>query len=244
MRYAYSLGGGAPLVKRYKIAATHVAGVPVLVGAASGAGLAAASTTGAADAVGVTNDASTAYSTVQGDAEGLVSVIINPDAVYDILLTGSAAAAALAVVVNSAAETAGTVITITTGDAAPNSPTKDEGTAICVGGANFGQFRKITSVAATTATVTVPFLNDIASGDQFLIVPAAPGPDVGVGGTAIQLTTALTAADASAAWSGDASFRLVEMNVDFYGSFPTSTTYRSQTSIRSILGDHIYMTAT
>ena len=193
MNYAYSLtGNSTPLVKRYKISETMAtAGVPVLVNAANGAGLALASATGAADAVGVTVGTGT-YSTVQGDAEGTVEVIISPDAVYKLRMCNSATAGTqLVITTNSAAETAGTVVTITTGDPAPNSPEMDEGTIVCVAGANVGQTRKLTSTAATTATVTVPFLNDIAANDVFIIVPWTPAD---VAGDNVNLTTTLTEA--------------------------------------------------
>lgn len=190
MNYAYSLtGNSTPLVKRYKISETMAtAGVPVLVNAANGAGLALASTTAAADAVGVTVGTGV-YSTTQGDAEGTVEVIISPDAVYKLRMANSAVAGTqLVITTNSVAETAGTVVTITTGDPAPNNPEMDEGTIVCVAGNNVGQTRKITSTAATTATVTVPFLNDIAASDVFIIVPWTPAD---VAGDNIQLTTTL-----------------------------------------------------
>lgn len=175
MNWAYNLSGGAPLKKRYKIAASvSTLGIPLCVTADATAGLALGLTTAAADAVGVSLDLGT-YSTTQGDTEGTVNVVINPDAVYKTrLCSGATAGAQLTVTTNSAAETAGTVVTITTGDPAPNSPTMDEGTIVCISGANVGQTRKVTSVGATAATVTVPFLNDIAAGDIFIIVPLTP----------------------------------------------------------------------
>lgn len=210
--FAYSaVGGGFIPSLRLKLGASTAAGVPVIDTAAGGAGVGQATTTSWANAVGLTLDAGT-YSTTQGDAEGLARVIISPAAVYKWPIAGSATEGTQALIVtNSAASTAGTVITITTGDAAPNSPTMDEGTAYCVSGANAGQSRKITSVAATTATVTVPFLNDLAVGDVFMLLPWTP---FDVAGNNLQFSTALTQADQSIAVGTGAAVRIVELVIN------------------------------
>lgn len=222
MKLAYTYSGTAPHVRKYKVGVTFAtAGIPALVGAATTAGLAVGTTDNCTDSVGVTLDTAT-YSTTQGDAEGIVSLIVNPDAVYKLLMSGAGAAGtALGLTTNSAAETAGTVITITTGDAAPNSPTMDEGMALCIGGANMGQSRKITSVAATTATVTVPFLRDIAASDTFLLIPYTP---LDVAGNDIELTGDLTGAAAYIAVGTGASFRVVDLEVDYWGT-PRTNSY-------------------
>jgi len=48
-------------------------------------------------------------------------------------------------------------------------------TAYCRTGANRGEYRKITTGAAATQTVLVPFTNDIAIGDTFCVVNVADG---------------------------------------------------------------------
>ncbi len=48
-------------------------------------------------------------------------------------------------------------------------------TAYCRTGANRGEYRKITTGAAATQTVVVPFTNDIAIGDTFCIVNVRQG---------------------------------------------------------------------
>lgn len=179
MNYAWDESDAAPHLRRMKISATFAtAGIYATVGAANGAGLEVGLRTTVGEQVGVTQDTGT-YSTTQGDAEGLVTVITNPLAVYRLLMVGDESSAQLTVTTNSSASAAGTVVTITSGDPAPNSPTMDEGTIVCVAGANLGQTRKITSVAATTATVTVPFLNDIAASDVFILVPWTPNDTAG-----------------------------------------------------------------
>lgn len=179
MNFAWDEIGGQIVMRKMKISASFAtAGIYATVNAASGAGIVVGLRTTVADQVGVTVDTGT-YSTTQGDAEGLVTVITNPYAVYRLLMVGDEDNAQLTVTTNSSAETAGTVVTITSGDPAPNSPTMDEGTIVCVSGANVSRTRKITSVAATTATVTVPFQNDIASGDVFILVPWTPNDTAG-----------------------------------------------------------------
>ena len=156
-----------------KIGATFATpGIYATVAGAGEAGIAVGIRTTAAGQVGVTLDTGT-YSTTQGDTEGVVTVITNPYGVYRMLMVGDESNAQLTITTNSAADAGGTVVTITSGDPAPNSPTMDEGTIVCVSGANLGQTRKIESVAATTATVLVPFLSDLASGDVFIAVPWA-----------------------------------------------------------------------
>ena len=232
MKFAYTWSGTAPHIRKLKIggASFATAGIPALVGANGTAGLALPTSASTADAVGVTIDTGT-YSTTQGDTEGIVSVIVNPDAVFKLLMSGAGAAGqALGLTTNSAASAAGTVITITTGDAAPNGPTMDEGMAACISGANFGQTRKITSVAATTATVTVPFLRDIDAGDTFLLLPYAP---FDVAANDIELTGDLTGAAAYIAVGTGADFRVVDYEIEFYGA-PRTNSY-----VLAMLDDHV-----
>ena len=87
MQFEYLLSGGAPTIKKYKMAAGHAAGIVVLVAAAGATGLSTSTTTSFTDSVGVTLDAilaaaqPVAYSTVQNAVEYMQAVIISPDAV-------------------------------------------------------------------------------------------------------------------------------------------------------------------
>lgn len=238
MNYAYQIGGGSLLKKRYRIGASAtVAGVPVLVAAADGAGLALSLTTGATDAVGVTVDTGT-YSTTQGDPEGQVTVIINPDAVYKIRLNnGATAGGQLALTTNSVASTTGLLVTITSGDAAPNSPEMDEGTIVGVSGANVGVARKITSTAATQATVTVPFPNDIAVGDQFIILPFNPSD---VAGDNVNLTSNLAEGRQDIAVGTGIAAVHVDLEVDC----SSVSNARRQSYLYAMLDDQIFKDAT
>jgi len=232
MNFAYTSGGSTPVKKTYKIGTPSFAtvGIPAVVTAAQGAGLAHCTSAAITDGVGVTLDTGT-YSTTQGDAEGLVSVIINPDAVYKLLMSGGGTAGtALGLTTNSAAETAGTVITITTGDPVPNSPDMQDGTAACITGANVGQTRNHTTSAATTATVLVPFLNDIALNDTFLLVPYAP-----MNATAdnVTLTGNLAGANALQAVGGGAAMEIHGVEFDFSG------TPRTNSYVYASIQDHL-----
>lgn len=206
-----------------------VMGGPLIVTAAAGAGVVLGSTTGWTDAVGINEDLST-YSTTQGDTEGVARVVVDPGAVYKWRIAGAATDGTQALIVtNSAASTAGTVITITTGDVAPNSPTMDEGFAYCVSGANAGQSRKITSVAATTATVTVPFTNDLAVGDVFMLLPWTP---FDVAGNNLQFSTALGEADQSIAVGTGAPVRIT-------GHIFNLTNARTDSWVEGVADDHV-----
>jgi hypothetical protein len=230
MNLAYLLSGGAPVLKRHKIGASAAAGIPVTE--TSGAGIANATTTAITDAVGVTVDAST-YTTTQATdmVEGVATVIINPDAVLRAKMVSAATGnTQLNLTTNSAANTAGTTITITTGDAAPNSPEMSGGTAFCVSGNNKGLSRVITSTAATTATLTVPFPHTIAAGDTFVLIPwSVPG----VSNVTTTLTTDLTAVRGDQAASSTALINVVDLEID--SELPRSNSY-----LHLLLQDHMY----
>lgn len=181
MKFGYLLSGGAPTIKKYKMAAGHAKGIVVLVPAANATGLSTSTTTSFADAVGVTLDAilsaaqPVAYSTTQGAVEYLQSVIVSPDAVFHALMVGSAANATLEERTVGTASSNGLTIVGTAGMTDPSSPDMDEGTAWYVSGSNAGQSRTITSTTTTlTVTVIMPFAAN-AVGQKYLLTPYAPG---------------------------------------------------------------------
>ncbi len=208
MEFAYTLSGAAPLIKKYQVNATVArAGVPLLIPGAGNAGIVLATTTGAADMLGVNLDTATYVTAQQTDgtsAERKVSVIINPDAVWRMKMSGGATedtALALQAVTTAASDG----LSVTTA-AEWSSPTFDEGVVWGYDGANAGQARKITSVSSTAGTVTVAFDRDTVVGDNFLRAPYWP-----VQGITVQLTTLLTQADASIAVGTGAGFKTVEL---------------------------------
>ena len=227
---AYTLSGNAPVVKRFKVGATIAAGHGVLE--RSSAGVAAQTTTSLADAVGMSIDPAT-YTTTQSTTmtEGVVGVIINPDAVYRSLMVSAAAGnTQLNLTTNSAAATNGLTITITTGDAAPNSPEMAGGLAYCVSGNNVGESRIITSTAATTATLIVPFRYTIAVGDTFVLVPwSAPG----VSDATATFTTDLLAVRGDQDAASDAALVVTDVEID--GNHP-----RTNSKLLWMIRDHMY----
>lgn len=236
MNFGYTLDGSTIIKKRYRVGSGvtfSAAGVPALNIAATTSGLAIGTTTSAANAVGVSLDTATGTTTPTSDAQTLLSVIVNPLAVYKLRICGSATAGTQALIMTESAGGSKTANTITTGDAAPNSPTMDEGTIACVYGANLGQVRKVTSVSATVATITEGWVNNNASGDVFIVVPWTP---VDVAGNNIQLTTNLTEADQSIAVGTGAEFRIVELEFDFGGVEAA----RRNSFVYGMFDDHIF----
>ena len=182
MKLGYLLSGGAPVIKKYKMAAGLAAGIIVLIPAANATGLSTSTTTSVADGVGLTMDAgqfafgdTVAYSTVQGEIEHLQSVIINPDAVIEALLVGSATNAVLETRTVGTASSDGLTVVGTAGDTDPSNPDMDEGTVWYSVGGNGGASRKITSTTTTlTVTVIVPFAANRV-GDRYHTVDYTPG---------------------------------------------------------------------
>ena len=180
MQFAYLLCGGSPVYKKYKVAATHVVGIPVIRTASGAGGISTATTTSVANSLGITVDRGLApaaggtisYSTTQGDNEAVYTVIVNPDAIHRALMVTGATGTSLTNRTVTTASAGGTAVT--TGFDY-NTTDMDEGIIWCTSGANVGLSRKITSTSTTAATVTVPFPNAIAVGDTFVHSPMFPG---------------------------------------------------------------------
>lgn len=208
MELAYTLFGSAPLMKKFQVNATVArAGVPHLIPGAGNAGLVLGTTTGATDLVGVNLDTATYVTAQQTDgssAARMITVVINPDAVWRMLMSGGATEnTALALQTVTTASTTGLDVTTA---ASWTSTEFDEGYVWGYDGANAGQARKITSTSATAGTVTVAFDQDTVVGDNFLRCPYSP-----MQGATIQLSTLLTQADASIAVGTGAPFRPIEL---------------------------------
>lgn len=208
----YLAGGSAGLLKKYQVAETFAnAGVPALLGTTNEAGVDLPTTTAAADYVGLTLDTAT-YATAQNsdnsDPAAQVTLDIRPDVIIRARLSGGATAGtALTLYDVTTASTDG--LAVTTGDDW-SCPTFVEGAVWGYDGANAGVARKITSVSASAATVTVAFPFDTVVGDNFLRAPFWPFGDEAVAG--ITLTSDFTEIDASAATDGTlASFHPIEL---------------------------------
>lgn len=211
MRQVDNLYGGTNYAYQFKIGASFATrGVVTRAGTA---GIQPATTTSFADSIGVTGDTGT-YSTTQGDAEGLVSVYCRPDAIFEALMSGGAAAnTALTTLSNTVASTAGTVIT----DADVGTASMVNGLVWSLSGANGsgpgGQSRVITSFSsAVSITVTVPFLSDIAVGDTFLQCPWSNNGAAGNG--TLQATTNIDQANAAIASGTGGEVAIFNMILD------------------------------
>lgn len=210
MEYQHDLSGGSTaVIKRYQVAATNTTvGMPFLVPAANGAGIVVATTTSTAKSVGVNVDTAGTYVTAQqsdnSDTARTCGIIVNPFAVYRLLLSGGATeGTALQIFTATSGGSDGLTVVM---DDSVASPQMDEGTLFGYSGTNIGVARKITSTSTTTATVTVAFPRDAVAGDEFLIAPYNP-----LQGITLQLTTLLTQADASIAVGTGAAFKTVEL---------------------------------
>jgi hypothetical protein len=224
MEWAYDLGGDSnAVIRKYQVAATNtVIGIPYLVPAADGSGVVIASTTGAADAVGVNVDAAGTYVTAQqtdaSDTARLTSLIINPHGVFRLLMSGGATeGTVLALHAITTASSDG--LTLTTGTTWTGTEF-DEGTAFGYDGANAGKARKITSTGATSATVTVAFPYDTVVGDNFIRVPYNPLQRV-----TVQLTTTLTQANAAIAVGTGAALQTIELLFNDIGGDGRTNSY-------------------
>jgi hypothetical protein len=239
MNYAGMLSGGAPIKKRVRIAsgtsAITVPGGIVTGSVANGTGVVFGLTTAIANQVGVYLDTAIAGTTSPAnDTNALLTVIINPDAIYRIRMCNSATSGT-ALVISTGTDTSKTANVMTAGDPDPAGPEKDEGTIIAIGGVNVGQMRKITSTATTvTATHIEGWVNTPVAGDRYLLVPWTPfATTSGGAGSKINLTTDLTEGREDISVGTGQYFRILDLDVDF--SSPSNAQRGSY--IIAMLGD-------
>ncbi len=217
MEFAYDLSGtSTAFIKKYQVAASNsVLGVPYLQNAGSGGtGIVLATTTGAANALGVNVDTAGTYVTAQqtdnSDTQRLTSVIINPHGVYRALLCGGAGSSTAAVLY-TATSGGSDGLTIVM-DQSVASPDLDETYIFCLSGTNAGKKRKVTSTSGSTATFLVAWPLDVVAGDTFIGTGMTPTQT-----EALTLTTDLTAINASLAPTG-AAYNCIELVLDGRGN--------------------------
>ena len=223
-RAAFYPGAYAEKLTRYTCDATTVAGAfAVRSTATNSAGeVVDASTTGAADLVGIYAEA-VVYSATQADfngfpgfqqsgEEGTVGIIADPFAVYALLAAGSATdLAALAtaapanILVNETADTTGLTVT----DDVVGTVSMAGGILIGKTGNNGSIYRRIITHTNNTSTaVEVPYPFTIAVNDQFIRLPWSRA------GQTVQLTTNLRGADATIVTGTGAPFAVMDFEVD------------------------------
>jgi hypothetical protein len=219
MEYAYMLGGGAPLFKRFQINETFAnAGIPVLAPGADTSGVQISTTTSWANACGVTMDTATHVTAQQTDgtsAEREVRVIISPDACFRALMSGGATeGTALVEYLVTAAQTDG--LTVTASALTWNAPAWDEGAIMFTSGVNQDQMRKVTGGPGTSiATVTVAFDRDAAVDDTFIRMPWW---FMDTTSDAIQTTANLYQANALIAVGTGGDGKVIDMEMDGVGN--------------------------
>jgi hypothetical protein len=216
-QFAYDLYGSVPVIKKFQYGVSlTTSGIPFTVPAANTPGIVIGTTTGATDFVGMsidkgvdrTNLPQSNYTTTQGvgaaSAERMVTLIINPFAVWQWKMSGGATNdTALALRTVTTASAGGTAITT---NESWTGTEYDEGVTWGYQGSNAGRFRKITSTSSTAGTVTIPFDYATVVGDTFIRAPYWPMQTV-----TVQLSTNLDQADASIAVGTGAPFRVTEL---------------------------------
>ena len=242
MNLGYMLHGGAPVKKRFRVNATMTTavGMPVMIGASGNAGLVLTSAISGTDVVGVTLDTGVYTTTPTATTpEGIVTVVINPDAVYRIRgASTSTAGAQLSLTTNATASSGGTVVTSGAGDPDPSTPhDMIEGMIVCVSGANKGQMRTLTTTATTSATTTVAFLNAIAVGDEFIILPWS---NTSILANTIKLTTNFAEAVQSTASGVGILMAIPDLEIDF----ADTTSARRNSYVYAKFLDHVYDVST
>ncbi len=243
MKLSYLFSGGAPVIEKFQIGETwgNAAGFPVEYPTlADATGVLMCETNGCVDVLGVTVDKPhanagkataesltrlTAQQTDNSDPSQVVSVIINPGAVWLARInSGATEGTALAEFTNTAASTDGLLITAAFGTA------YDDGWVWGATGANAGIARKIQGAVNTTGTPVIAFPYDIAVGDTFYAATFGPGEDAG-----IQLSTLLTELDATADLQSTDNMRCVSFLVKDKAGKGATESYAEV-----FLIDHVY----
>lgn len=212
MELAYTLSGGAPLLKKYMAGTTMAtAGIPVLGAVDAATDLAsiepitASSAVNTGSQVGLLIDATgtVAATGITDSAELFGTVIINPDAVLRARMSGgTTSGTALAI---------GTVTTASpTGVDVTGVTTFDNGAVWGYDGSNVGDFRRSDDVAGS---LSINFVTPIAVGDRYLAVHGFPCSVELTSWECYDLTTDLTEILAQVAVVDTDNFATVDMEL-------------------------------
>lgn len=180
MQYMGCMGGGSPMIVRFKVSATGMTPGVIACAAPDGSSgeMIVTAATATANQIGTLLDAANSktgetltYSTTQGAEEAVYSVIVNPDQIIrGLMVTGATGTAITGDTIVTAASNGLTAV----GGTSVASPDMDQGTIWYTSGANVGRSRKITSTSSVTATVIVPFAAN-AAGDTFCYAGISKG---------------------------------------------------------------------
>ena len=231
MKVAGHWGGGASILKRYRLSGSILnAGIVAIYAPGAVSGVLPSTTTSFADSPGLALDTGTYSTTQSATVEGTVTIDIRPDAIISAKMSGGATEnTVLTTLSNTSADTTGLIVT----DADVGTNTSLYGTVWCIGGGNVGQSRTITAFnSAVDIRVVVPFTNTIAVGDTFLWAPYnVLGASVTyVDNGNLQTSTLFTQADASIAGGTGGAVSIWDLELNGVGD----------SNVLFLLGDHIH----
>jgi hypothetical protein len=232
MDFAYNLGSNStPIIRKYQVGETFgFAGVIATVGGANTYGVKKATTTAAANALGLALEAVTTVTAKQTDGSDpsrRVSIIINPDAVFKARYSG---AATDGTAITDYAETAGDTLALTV--TASGLVSADEGSIVCSSGNNAGALRKNITGGSGSAVAGVAFPISIAVGDRFFTLPQSGGIDA----QTMTFTTNLTEINQSVAVATNtAAYQVVEFQLPALNGDLLTQTYAMITA-----SDHLF----
>jgi hypothetical protein len=211
MELAYTLGGGAPVVKSFVASATlSTAGIPLIGAIAAGtdnlggikAYADASPPTGGFRQVGisVSTTGTIAATGMTSNAAVFVKAIVNPDAVYRAKLSGGTAAdTALATIFPTSGDATGAVLT--------GATTLDDSVVWGYSGSNAGIFRRATDTAGAIG-LNFPFA--VVANDLFIAANGFMGACGVTTNAFFNLTTNLTQINAQTTDSDNDNFIIVD----------------------------------
>lgn len=235
MRMVQTLTGQKPIILKSFIGiSVPRIGVPLVQPGDGEAGVMLGTTTAVDNLVGLAHSTgvyATAQQTDGSDPQAAIDVIVNPDAIFEAKLSGSATDdVALTLRTTLTANSNGLTITTTSGDDW-GTPTYAEGAIWGYDGANPGILRKITSVSSNVATVDVAFPADDVAGDNWLYAPVWPYEN-----HTFTLTTNLTQIRQDVAVAvNTAAFVCIELLARDIGENGRTNSY-----VRMLSGNHIF----
>lgn len=213
MELAYTLSGGAPVVKRYQASATISTAGSALTGVTAantdGGSVQLATAGSSAETqgnLGANVDITGTVAETADIQDVLVSVIINPDAVWRAKMAGGTASdTALSAGTISTADTSGVTLTGVT--------TIDDGGVWGAAGANVGQ-ESLRRADDGSGSISVAMSNGTIVGDTFYVCAGFPGAVLAAGNGFLQLTASLDQFDATSQNAVNDNYIIVDLEVN------------------------------
>ena len=224
MELAYTLSGGAPVIKRYMAGTTmSTAGIPVLgavdaatdLGSIEPIGASAAVNTGSQVGLLIDTTGTVAATGITDSDDLFGSVIINPDAVLRAKANnGTTSDTALATTAATSDDSTGVTIT--------GATTFDNGAVWGYTGNNVGEFRRCDD---TAGSVSINFPNGILTTDTYVAVHGFPCSVELTSWECYDLTTDLTQIVAQTAVVDTNNFATVDMEMKAADDDGTSNSF-------------------